>query len=66
MALYKGSQALAALRGREEARAEDVRELAPAVLLKRISVKSEHQLKGLTEERVVDDILSRTALPTLP
>lgn len=63
MALYKGCQALALLRQREEATAEDVRELVPSVLLKRISVKPEHQLKGLTEETVIADILSRIPMP---
>jgi len=57
MALYKGSQALAALHGRGIAEASDVRALAAPVLLKRISVKPEQQLKGLTEERVIEEIL---------
>ncbi len=63
MALYKGSQALALLKGREEASARDVRDLAPEVLLKRIAVKPEYQLKGVTEEAVIEDILSRMPLP---
>jgi MoxR-like ATPase len=57
MALYKGSQARAALNGREAAAMEDVRALALPVLLKRISVKPDYQLKGLTEERVIEEIL---------
>jgi MoxR-like ATPase len=61
MALYKGCQALALLRRRAEASVEDVRELAPSVLLKRIGVKPEHQLKGLTEERVIADLLASVA-----
>jgi MoxR-like ATPase len=63
MALYRGSQALALLRGRDEAGAQDVRELAPAVLLKRVAVKPDAQLRGVTEEKVIDDILARVALP---
>jgi MoxR-like ATPase len=63
MALYKGCQAAAMLAGRTRAGAEDARELAPAVLRKRISVKPEYQLKGVTEEGVIEDILSRTPLP---
>ena len=62
MALYKGSQALAALRGRSRVEADDIRELVPPVLWKRISVKSEHLLKGLTEEKVIEEILERTPL----
>jgi MoxR-like ATPase len=63
MALYRGSQALALLQGRDRASAADVRSLAPSILLKRISVKPEHQLRGLTEERVIEDLLSRIPEP---
>jgi MoxR-like ATPase len=63
VALYKGCQALALLRRRAEATAGDVRSLAPAVLLKRINVKPDHQLKGITEERVIEDILDRIPMP---
>jgi MoxR-like ATPase len=59
MALYRGSQSLALLHGRDRASAADVRSLAPAVLLKRLSVKPEHQLRGLTEARVIEEILAR-------
>ena len=61
MALYKGSQALAALRGRTVAETADVRALALPVLLKRVSVKPEQQLKGVTEERVIGEILEAVA-----
>ena len=61
MALYKGSQALAALHGRPAAEPADVRALVLPVLLKRISVKPEQQLKGLTEERVIEEILEAVA-----
>ncbi len=64
MALYKGSQAMALLQGRQAAAAADVRALAPAVLLKRISVKPEHLLRGCTEENVIDEILLR--IPAAP
>jgi MoxR-like ATPase len=63
MALYRGAQALAALRGRDAVAAADIRELAPPVLLKRISIRSEHLLKNLTEEKVIAEILERTAAP---
>jgi MoxR-like ATPase len=63
MALYKGSQALALLHRRGAAAAGDVRALAPSVLLKRISVKPEQQLRGCTEEKVIDDIIERVPMP---
>ncbi len=61
LALYRGAQALAALRGRARAVTADVVELAGPVLARRISVRSEHQLKGLTEDAVVAGILERAA-----
>ena len=60
MALYKGAQAVAAMNGRSRATIDDVIELAPGVLLKRISVKSEHQLKGLDEDTVIEALLDST------
>ena len=59
IALYKGAQALASIRGNSEATIEDIRELATPVLLKRIQVKSEHLLKGITEEAIIAEILQR-------
>ena len=63
MALYRGSQALALLRGTPRARVEHVRELAPAVLLKRVTVRPDSLLRGVTEEKVVQDIVARIAPP---
>ncbi len=63
MALYKGAQALAAIRGRSHVELTDIQELVPPVLWKRISVKSENLLKGLTEERAIEEILERTPQP---
>lgn len=59
LALYKGSQALAAVRGRNQATIEDVRELAVPVLLKRIQVRSEQLLKGTTERSVIAQLLEQ-------
>ena len=58
MALYQGAQALAAIRGKGTGGTEEVRELAPAILLKRIGVKPEQLLRGLEPEAVIDGILN--------
>ena len=63
MALYKGAQALAAIRGRNEVVPDDIRDLVSPVLWKRISVKSENLLKGLTEERSIAELLEQVAVP---
>jgi MoxR-like ATPase len=63
LALYRGAQALAALRGRDYVVPEDVKEVAYPILSKRILIKTEQSAKGLTEERVVDGILGRLEVP---
>jgi MoxR-like ATPase len=65
MALYKGAQALAAVRGRGAATIEDVQELAPAVLMQRITVKPEHLVKGVDQEAVISAILTNLAEPAV-
>lgn len=65
LALYKASQALAALRGRDYVVPEDVQEMAMPVLLKRMIVKSEHHAKGLTESALVSELLDSVAVPPL-
>jgi MoxR-like ATPase len=57
IALYKGAQALAAMRGRTVAVLEDVREIAPPILLKRVQVRSEHLIRGVTEAAVIGELL---------
>ncbi|HUV08540.1 MAG TPA: MoxR family ATPase [Spirochaetia bacterium] len=63
LALYRGAQALAAIRGRDYIVPEDIKELAFPVLSKRIIVKSEHLIKGLTEESAIRDLLERIEVP---
>jgi MoxR-like ATPase len=63
LALYRGSQALAAIRGRTYVVPEDIKELALPVFSKRIIIKSEHSIRGLTEERAISEILDRVDVP---
>ena len=65
LAMFKGSQALAAVRGRDFVTPEDVRDLAPSVLRKRLLLKSEHTAKGMTEDAAVDDLLESVDVPPL-
>lgn len=64
-ALYSGAQALAAIRGRTEAGVDEVRELAGPVLWKRITVTSTNMLKGMNEERVIEEILQTVKVPEM-
>lgn len=63
MALYRGAQALAAIRGRDKVVPDDVKSLVSPVLWKRITVKSENLLKGLSEERAIEELLNRVEVP---
>jgi MoxR-like ATPase len=62
LALYKTAQALAALRDRDYVIPDDVKLLAPLTLTHRLIVKPESQLRGLTGERILEEILDQTAL----
>jgi MoxR-like ATPase len=62
IALYKGAQALAAIRGRDYATPDDVKELAPLVLPHRLVIRPESQLRGRTDRAVTAEILDRTPL----
>ena len=63
LALFRSSQALAAVRGRNFVLPDDVKRLAVAVLGHRIILKPEARLRKLNATRVVENILSETAVP---
>ena len=63
LALYKSSQAFAALRGRDFVLPDDVKVLAPLTLAHRFILKPESQLRGRTPFSVLNEIMERTELP---
>ncbi len=65
LALFRAGQALAALRGRDFVLPEDIKELAPLVLSKRMIISSEQLIKGVTPEAIIDDILDQISVPLL-
>ncbi len=58
LALYKTSQALAALRGRAYVIPDDIKRLAPYVLAHRLILRPESQLRGRTARSVLADLLT--------
>ena len=62
LALYKTSQALAALRGREYVVPDDIKALAPLTLAHRLIVKPESQLRGRTAQAILGEIVEQTEL----
>jgi MoxR-like ATPase len=63
LALYKGAQALAALRGRDYVIPEDIKELALPIFSKRVIIKPEQLMKGITEEIALGQLLDSIDLP---
>jgi len=65
IALFRTSQAMAALRGRNYVLPDDVKRVAGAVLTHRIILKPESRLRKVTAAAVVDDIVAEIAVPAL-
>jgi MoxR-like ATPase len=62
LALYKTSQALAALRGRDYVLPDDIKALAPITLAHRLVVRPESELRGRTAGLILNEILDRVPL----
>ncbi len=65
LALYRTSQALAALRGREYVIPSDVQHLAPAVLTHRLQISPQTRLRGRTPAQIVAEIAERAPVPVV-
>ena len=63
VALLLCSKALAAMRGREFATPDDVRDIARPVLRHRIRLRAEAELDGATPESAITDILNTVEVP---
>jgi MoxR-like ATPase len=62
LALYKTSQALAALRGRDYVIPDDIKALTFLTLIHRLIVKPESQLRGRTAQAILNEIVEQTSL----
>lgn len=62
LALLKGTQAFAAIRGRDYAIPEDIRTLVPLTLAHRLILTPEAELRGRSAYAILDDILEKTPL----
>ena len=63
LALYKTSQALAAIRGRDFVIPDDVKLLAPAVLTHRIIISPQTRLRGRRPEEVMVEVVNTVPVP---
>jgi MoxR-like ATPase len=66
IALFRTSQAMAALRGRNYVLPDDVKRVAASVLTHRIILRPESRLRKILPAAVVDDIVADIAVPALP
>lgn len=65
IALFRGSQAMAALRGRDYVLPDDVKFIVAPILAHRLILSPESRLRKVTAEQVVQDVVSEMAVPTL-
>ncbi|MBM4001600.1 MAG: AAA family ATPase [Planctomycetes bacterium] len=66
IALYRASQAMAAIRGRSYVLPDDVKRVVAAVVTHRLILKPESRLRKVSAESVVQEIVSEIAVPTIP
>lgn len=64
IALYRASQALAALSGRTYVIPEDIKELAVPILAHRVLLKPEYRLRRESTKTVIEEYLSEIEVPT--
>jgi MoxR-like ATPase len=62
LALFKASQALAALHGRDHVIPDDIKYLVPVTIAHRLIVTSEAELRGHSAAAIIKDLLNNTPL----
>jgi MoxR-like ATPase len=62
LALLKGAQALAAIRGRDYVMPEDIKTLVPLTLAHRLILTPEAELRGRTAKLILEGVLEKTPL----
>jgi MoxR-like ATPase len=65
IALFRASQALAAIRGHDFVLPDDVKRMAAPVLCHRLILRPESRLRKVTSVNVVNEVLAETSVPTL-
>ena len=65
IALYRTSQAVAAIRGRAYVEPDDVKQVVPSVLAHRIILQPESRLQNVSVAEILTDILDETKVPLI-
>jgi len=63
LALYRASQALAGIRGRDFVSPADIKEMTPSVFRQRLLLSSEALVRGVQPDRIIASILERVPMP---
>lgn len=63
LALYRASQALAGIRGRDFVSPVDIKEMTPSVFRQRLLLSSEALVRGIQPDRIIASILERVPMP---
>ena len=65
LALFRAAQAMAALRGRNYVQPDDVKRVAPAVLVHRLILRPESRLRKVTADAVLNELVADVPVPTM-
>jgi MoxR-like ATPase len=65
IAIFRASQAMSAIRGRNFVQPDDVKKVLAPVIAHRLIVRPESRLRRITGEQVLESIISEVAVPTL-
>ena len=65
IALFRGGQAMAALRGRDYVQPDDIKRIAGPVLTHRVIVRPESRLRKVTAEYLISEAVAEVAVPTI-
>ena len=65
IALFRCSQAMAAIRGRDYVLPDDIKKIIAPVMNHRLIVRPESRLRKITGEKVIEEIVGEIAVPTI-
>jgi len=65
IALFRGAQALAAVRGRNFVQPDDVKRIAGPILMHRVILQPESRLRKITAAEVVNDVVAEIPVPLI-
>lgn len=63
LALYKGAQALAAIKGRDYILPDDIKDIFLPICMQRVILKPEYQIKGISASEALETILNSINVP---